>query len=75
MKVTPEIKERIKTLNEKHGRSVIAKMLGLATMTVYRHTNNGRPPKKENYAAQWRARRQRVPVGYFDVHEKENWLV
>lgn len=75
MKVTPDIKQRIKTLNEKLSPREIAKILGLAPMTVYRYTNKSTPAKKENYAAQWRARRQRVPEGYFDVHEKENWLI
>lgn len=75
MKVTPEIKQRIKQLSQQHRGSAIAKMLGLSAMTVSRHIGNNKTVSQTDRVNFCRVRRQKVGEGIFNVHERENWLV
>jgi hypothetical protein len=75
MKVTPEIKQRIKQLSGQHRASHIAKMLGLSAMTIGRHIGKSRSVLQTDDVNFCRVRRQRVREGIFNVHERQNWLV
>lgn len=74
MKVTPEIKQQIKQLSQKHHGSAIAKMLGLSAMTISRHIGNHKPVLQNDTVRFCNSRKNRVPSGIFNVHERENWL-
>lgn len=75
MKVTPEIKQRIKTMGEQNNARQIAKVLGLSTMTVWRHLGNHKTVLQNDRVRFNQNRKKNVPVGYFNEHERENWLV
>jgi hypothetical protein len=75
MKVTPEIKQRIKQLSQQHRPSHIAKMLGLSAMTISRHLGRSGSVLQTDGIHFSRVRRERVNDGIFNVHERENWLV
>lgn len=74
MKVTPEIKQQIKQLSEKHHGSAIARMLGLSPMTVSRHIGNHKPVL-QNDRVRFHQRKKHGRAGYFNESERENWLV
>jgi predicted ArsR family transcriptional regulator len=75
MKVTPDIKQKIKTMGKQNNARQIAKVLGLSTMTVWRHLENRKPVLQNDTVRYNRSRKQHVPEGIFNEHERENWLV
>lgn len=75
MKVTPDIKQRIKTMAKQNNAREIGKVLGLSTMTVWRHLSNHKPVLQNDTVRFSRSRRKRVAEGYFNENERENWLI
>jgi hypothetical protein len=75
MKVTPDIKQRIKTMGKQSNAREIAKVLGLSTMTVWRHLSNHKPVLQNDAVRFSRNKKKRVAEGFFNENERENWLV
>lgn len=75
MRVTPDMKQRIKTMGKQQNARQIAKVLGLSTMTVWRHLANHKPVLQNDTVRFHRSRKNQVATGYFNEHERENWLV
>lgn len=74
MKVTPDIKQRIITMGKQSNAREIAKVLGLSTMTVWRHLGNHKQVLQTD-RVRFHQRKKNVRAGYFNESERENWLV
>lgn len=74
MKVTPDIKQRIITMGKQSNAREIGKVLGLSTMTVWRHMNDHKPVLQSE-RVRFHQRKKNVRAGFFNESEHENWLV
>ncbi len=78
--ITSSIDERIRELAEEgKTNTVIARMTGLKYQTVYDHVNRNNikvtPEPRGQHNRKNKPKRRVALEGYFNEHERENWLM